>query len=190
MELTRYPGTTTTKTELSGKQFIDGIFLAASGLVMSQLNELTGLKTPALQNWVNRGFLSRPENKKYNKEQTARILIINFLKQGMSLDDISKLLFFVNGKTDDLGDDIISESELYGYICDVIFDSKFSYRTVEPLIEEKLLPYNERFSGAKERLKKALSVICYCYLGETLLSRSHEILKGLDESNIFGDKRG
>ena len=107
MELTRYPGTTTTKTELSGKQFIDGIFLATSGLVMSQLNELTGLKTPALQNWVNRGFLSRPENKKYNKEQTARILIINFLKQGMSLDDISKLLFFVNGKTDDLGDDII-----------------------------------------------------------------------------------
>lgn len=181
-----YPGTTAKKSDLSGKQFIDGIFLATSKLMMSQLNELTGLKTPTLQNWVNRGFLSRPKNKKYDKDQVARILIINALREGMPLDGISKLLFYVNGKTEEKEDDIIPESELYGYICDLVFDQRFSYKTVDCLIDEKLQCYNENFAGSKERLKKALRAICYCYIGEKLLDFSKSLLAELDYSNVFG----
>ena len=87
-----YPGTTVTRSELSGKQFLNAIFLGTNGLVMQQLKELAGVTTPAIQNWVSRGFIPRPVNKRYSKDVTARIFIINVLRNTMSLEDIKKLL--------------------------------------------------------------------------------------------------
>lgn len=183
-----YPGTTAEKGDLSGKQFLDGVFLATNGLVMSQLNELTGLKTPTLQNWVARGFLSRPQNKKYDKDQTARILIINAVRNVTSLDDIKKTLFYLNGRAGDKTDDIISESELYAYFCDAVFDDRFSYKTVETLIREKTSDYSEKFSGAKARLEKVLAALCYFYLSDKLLIRANEILNSFTTKNILGEE--
>lgn len=183
-----YPGTTAEKGDLSGKQFLDGVFLATNGLVMSQLNELTGLKTPTLQNWVARGFLSRPQNKKYDKDQTARILIINAVRNVTSLDDIKKTLFYLNGRAGDKTDDIIPESELYAYFCDAVFDDRFSYKTVETLIREKTSDYSEKFSGAKTRLEKVLAALCYFYLSDKLLIRANEILNSFTTKNILGEE--
>lgn len=183
-----YPGTTVEKGDLSGKQFLDGVFLATNGLVMSQLNELTGLKTPTLQNWVARGFLSRPQNKKYDKDQTARILIINAVRNVTSLDDIKKTLFYLNGRAGDKADDIIPESELYAYFCDAVFDDRFSYKTVETLIREKTSDYSEKFSGAKARLEKVLAALCYFYLSDKLLIRANEILNSFTTKNILGEE--
>lgn len=183
-----YPGTTAEKGDLSGKQFLNGVFLATNGLVMSQLNDLTGLKTPTLQNWVARGFLSRPQNKKYDKDQTARILIMNAVRTVAPLDEIKKTLFYLNGRAGDKTDDIIPESELYAYFCDVVFDDKFSYKTVEILAIEKTKNFNEKFSGAKTRLEKVLAVFCYFYLSDKLLSRADEILNSFTAKNIFGEE--
>ena len=93
-----YPGTTVQKKKgVSGKQFLSGLFMGSGGIVMQQLNELTGLKTPTVQNWVSRGFMPHPINKRYSKDATARIFIINALRNTMTLEDIKKLLIFVNG---------------------------------------------------------------------------------------------
>lgn len=182
-----YPGTTVQRTDLSGKQFIEGIFLATQGLVMSQLNEITGIQTPAIQNWVNRGFIARPENRRYNKDMTARIFIINILRETLTLDEICKLLVYVNGRAGDKNDDIIPESELYAYFCDIVFDQDFSFGAIPKLIEKQLENYTEKMSGAKQRLKTALEIMCTAYRANNLLCVTREKLANITNDNIFGE---
>lgn len=182
-----YPGTTVQRSDLSGKQFIEGIFLATQGLVMSQLNEITGIQTPAIQNWVNRGFIARPENRRYNKDMTARIFIINILRETLTLDEICKLLVYVNGRAGDKNDDIIPESELYAYFCDIVFDQDFSFGAIPKLIEKQLENYTEKMSGAKQRLKTALEIMCTAYRASNLLCVTREKLANITNDNIFGE---
>lgn len=182
-----YPGTLVEKTNLSGEQFLQGIFMATNGLVMRQINEITGVATPAIQNWVSRGFISRPEQKRYSKDTTARIFIINELRATMSLENIKKLLVYVNGRVNDSSDNIISESLLYAYFCKIIFDKRFAFNCVNELIDEVIADYNEKISGAKLRLKTALEVICINYLAGKLTKRSNDLLHGISQQNIFGE---
>jgi len=183
-----YPGTLVEKTDLSGEQFLQGIFIATNGLVMRQLNEITGINTPAIQNWVSRGFISRPIQKRYSKDSVARIFIINELRTTMSLDDIKKLLVFVNGRVGDSQDDIIPESTLYSYFCKIVFDEKFAYNCVNELIDKVLEDYSEKISGSKSRLKTALEIICVNYLAGKLAKRSNQLLNDITGQNIFGEE--
>ncbi len=183
-----YPGTTAEKTELSGKQFLDGTFLATGGLVMSQLNDLTGLKTPTLQNWVARGFLSHPNGKKYDKDQTARILIINALRTVTDLSDLKKMLVYLNGRAGDKTDDIIPESEFYAYFCDCVFDERFSYKTIEKLVQEKTADFAEKFCGSKKRLQSVLRAACCLYLSDELLKTAGELITSFDGKNVLGEE--
>ena len=173
--MVKFPGSIIEKSELSGKQFIDGMFNGVSGLVMSQIKEFTGLQNPAIQNWVNRGWVSRPIGKKYNKDQVARILIINMLRESMSLENVAKLLFYVNGVAGDYRDDIISESELYGYICDILF-SDATDATVDAFIDETVKNFHERKSGDIIRLKNALKVVFLNRMAIKYLHRSERFL--------------
>lgn len=182
-----YPGTVVEKKELSGAQFLQGIFIAGNGLVMRQLNEITGVATPAIQNWVARGFISRPDQKRYSKNSVARIFIINELRTTMSLDNIKKLLVYVNGRVGDNTDDIIEESELYAYFCEIIFDEKFSFNSVNELIDQVIANYSERVGGAKLRLKTALEIICINHLAGKLSKRTNQLLQGISQQNIFGE---
>ena len=92
-----YPGSVIEKNALSSGEFLRGMFNGSKGLVMSQIKDFTGLNQSAIQNWINRSWLSHPTAKKYNIDQVARILIINMLRRTMSLDNIAKLLFYLNG---------------------------------------------------------------------------------------------
>lgn len=180
-----YPGTIVEKSELSGAQFLQGIFITGNGLIMRQLNEITGITVPAIQNWVARGFISHPEQKRYSKNSVARIFIINALRQTMNLDDIKKLLVFVNGKVDDKSDDIIEESELYAYFCEIVFDEKFSFNSVEQLIDRVIANYSEKIGGAKQKLKTALEIICINHLSATLQNRSNALMQTISQQNFL-----
>ena len=184
-----YPGTTVPKKNgVSGKQFLNGLFMGSGGIFMQQINELTGLKTPTVQNWVSRGFLPRPVNKRYSKNATARIFIVNALRNTMTLDDVKKLLVFVNGNPNDHKDDIIEESRLYGYFCEIIEDERFSFKRVNELIDQLLITYEEKLQNSKMRLKTALEVICINYLANDLLTRSNMVMEQIEEKNIFGEQ--
>ena len=184
-----YPGTTVQKKNgVSGKQFLSGLFMGSGGIVMQQLNELTGLKAPTVQNWVSRGFMPHPINKRYSKDATARIFIINALRNTMTLEDIKKLLIFVNGNPENRADDIIPEGKLYGYFCEIIEDERFSFKRVNELIDQLLTTYEEKLQHAKERLKTALEVICINYLANDLLTRSKCVMEKIEEKNIFGEQ--
>ena len=81
-----YPGTTVQKKNgVSGKQFLSGLFMGSGGIVMQQLNELTGLKTPTVQNWVSRGFMPHPINKRYSKDAISYFR--NASSNGDEIDD-------------------------------------------------------------------------------------------------------
>ena len=91
----RYPGMVIQMTDKSGKEYLKSLFTDEKGLSMSQLNAITGVGTPTIQNWYQRGFVSRPVNKRYDIDQVARIFIINMLRFTTSLDDIKALLKYI-----------------------------------------------------------------------------------------------
>lgn len=150
-----------------GEGFLRGIFTATSGLLLSQVREITGLDAPALQNWVKRGWVSPPVGKKYNIDQVARILMINMLRPVFSLESIAFLLSYINGRVDDLSDDIVPESVLYDYLCRVIAESGAPVigdrEKLKRIITECTRQYSETIPGAAERLHKALEVLVMGY---------------------------
>ena len=85
----------------------------AGGMVLSQVASITGLEPYIIQNWVKRGFLSPPQNKRYTLRQLCRILIINTLKGALPMDRICGMLGYINGILSDESDDIIDDSVLY-----------------------------------------------------------------------------
>ena len=89
-------------------QAAEGVFSSlflAGGLVLSQVTQVTGLEPYIIQNWVRRGFLAPPKQRKYTRRQLSRILMINALKSTLSIEQICKLLSYINGALDDEGDD-------------------------------------------------------------------------------------
>ncbi|MBQ7164454.1 MAG: DUF1836 domain-containing protein [Clostridia bacterium] len=179
--MVNFPGSVIEKTDISGKQFLDGMFNGVSGLVMSQICELTGLNTPAVQNWINRGWLSRPVKKKYNEDQVARILIINTLRETMSLENVYGLLYYVNGITDDATDDIVSEAELYVYICDITF-SDATDGTIDGTIDGIVKDFKERRAGDALRLKTALKIVYLSGVAERYLSAAAKMLEEIHKN--------
>lgn len=158
---------------------IIGNIFTAGGLVLSQVCSLTGLEYYIIQNWVKRGFLAPPVKKMYSKRQFCRIVIINALKDTMQIDQIVKMLSYINGALDDESDDLVDDSDLYNYFVNVMFadDGKTSPETI---VENAITSYVEPIEGAKERLKKVLLVMYYAGLAAKNIRKSEELLGELD----------
>ncbi len=181
------PGTVLSKKDLgnvSGIEFLNKIFFVSNGVMLSQLREISGVDGSTLQNWVKRGWIGNTVNKRYSKDQLARILIINMMRSSMMLERIDFILHYINGTIDDKSDDIIPESELYGYICD-IYDSftDSGLHTGEELRElinkvttEK---YVEPCEGAKARLDKALEIILVAYFASNAAALANTLFNAL-----------
>ena len=109
------PGTTLTARR-EDAQYIEQQFHAmffAGGMVLSQVAGITGLEPYTIQNWVKRGFLTKPVGKRYTLRQLCRILNINMFKTVMPLEQVCRMLSYVNGNLDDESDDLIDDSVLY-----------------------------------------------------------------------------
>lgn len=63
-----------------------------NGLLLSALCEKTGVEPSTVQNWVKRGYLSKPNGKKYTGEQAAEVIFLNNMKNAVSLDEAALLL--------------------------------------------------------------------------------------------------
>ena len=109
------PGTTLEGLR-SNADRTDGLFQSmflAGGMVLSQVASITGLEPYTIQNWVKRGFLTPPKNKRYDMEQVCRIININMLKGALPLEQTCSLLSYINGALDDESDDLIDDTRLY-----------------------------------------------------------------------------
>ena len=183
------PGTTIKFNEqarISAFSLIAPILEATGGLTLSQLSKLTGLEGSTIQNWIKRGWASSTKGKKYSHRQILRILIINMLRDSMKLDDIAKLMTYVNGDVEDVSDDIIEEQALYDILCRIIFtaedENTFEPEAVKKLIEAELEHSAGRVCSDEVRLKKALFVMIMAFrsafLKRQMEAMLDEILKG------------
>lgn len=163
-----FPGTTIKRKGKSAKEFLDGLFFATNGLVLSQVREIVALDTPVIQNWINRGWVQKPVDKRrYTEDHLARIILINMLRDVTRLEVVVNILSYINGNVDSTEDDIISDSELYIYICNILdivdYDIVFSERELDKVVEKTISNYKEPFVGAKDRLKNGIKIILIYY---------------------------
>ena len=144
----------------SVEEMFSSMFLAG-GMMLSQVASITGLEPYTVQNWVKRGFLSPPQNKRYTMQQLCRILHINMLKDVMPLERICSLLGYINGKLDDEGDDIIDDATLYFLFVRLAARSKEldDSDIWQQAMAEALGDYQEPVPGARERIEKALRIM-------------------------------
>ena len=162
-----FPGTVIERNGQDARSFLFSIFAVTKGLMLAQVREITGLDTPAIQNWINRGWVARPVEKRYSMDHLARIMIINMLRDVMKLDHISVLLTFINGRTEDASDNIVSESDLYCYLCSILdkvsFEEVLSEEEFFALVEKEISDYQEPWPGARRWLRDGSQVILIYY---------------------------
>ena len=178
------PGTTIEVgriTDGDSRQIFDNIF-SCGGLVLSQVCNMTGLEAHTVQNWVKRRYVTSPKGRMYDVDQFSRLVIINMLKQSLSLDSIESLLSYINGHLDDNRDDMITDSELYHlFVCILIrLDGGVDIKDVEKAAEAVTENYNEPCPGAKRRLCKVLGVMAYSYYSSELRKKAELMMRELD----------
>lgn len=148
---------------------------ATGGLSLGQVCAITGLEASAIQNWVKRGFVAHPVNKKYYERQLARILLISALRSSMKIESIGELMHIVNGSADDESDDIISEEQLYDFLCETVSGldpESVTKVSVDKVVDKVTSEYTPKSAENLERLKSALSVMAYAYMSGVLKQRA------------------
>lgn len=159
---------------------------ATDGLTLRQVCSITGLEGSTIQNWIKRGFVSHPVEKKYRARQLARILLISSLRDCMKIDNIGSLLRIINGNADDTGDDIISEEQLYDYLCEIIGSADagtLTNETVPQAVRAVTKDYIPTDDTASERLNEALTVMVYAYIAGQYKKEAEKRFKELKEKN-------
>lgn len=172
----------------AAEEVFSSLFLAG-GLVLSQVTQVTGLEPYIIQNWVRRGFLAPPKQRKYTRRQLSRILMINALKSTLSIEQICKLLSYINGALDDEGDDTIDDTELYGAFVLVAGSVQKHGLTSESemnrLIADGLKDYKESIPGAKERIEQALRIMITAWRAAQLQTKAQSMMNALCVSADF-----
>lgn len=182
------PGTTLTLPERDGalaeSQF-RAMFLPGE-MTLSQVSAVTGLESYAIQNWVKRGFLTKPQNKRYSLRQLCRIININMLRGILPLPDICSLLGYVNGQLDDESDDMIDDSHLYFMFVRLAARSRELYKAEsrEAVLEEALADYREPVLGAKERVKEVLRIMLTAWLAARMAQETERMLQDLQKGRL------
>ena len=154
------------------------------GMVLSQVSAITGLESYIIQNWVKRGFLTGPQNKRYTLRQLCRIININMLKSVLPLERICSLLGYVNGQLDDESDDTIDDSVLYFMFVRLAARSKELYYTNsrEAVLDEELADYVEPVPGAKVRVKEVLRIMLTAWLAARMTQEAEQMLSNLQST--------
>ena len=177
------PGTTLSaaREEADNVSALFGSMFLPGGMVLSQVASITGLEPYTIQNWVKRGFLSKPERKRYSVDQLCRIITINMLKDVLPLDKICGLLTYINGQLDDKCDDIISDARLYFLFVRLAARVRKLNDPAEldRIIAQFLLSYEEPTPGAKQRVEKALRIMLTAWISARMYQEAEKMLQQL-----------
>lgn len=182
------PGTILRRKEMgdvTGLEFLKKIFFISSGVMLSQIREISGIDGSTLQNWTKRGWVANSKLKRYDIDQVAHILIINMLRDCMQLDRITFVIRYINGNVNDHADDIISDSLLYDYICRILDrllcdeETTYDMGSLRACIADVTVDYEEKISGARKRLNQALEIIIAAYYASLIKRYSDSLVEEL-----------
>ena len=151
----------------------------AGGITLGQVTQITGLEPYTVQNWVKRGFLSPPAQKRYSLRQLCRIINIHMLKSVLPMERICGMLGYINGQLDNEADDIIDDSQLYFMFVRLAARAKELDRDRETLLEQELADYAEPFPGAGARIKQVLQIMLTAYLAARIREEAEKMLENL-----------
>ena len=180
----RYPGTTIEVLAMkkgSSRLLFDGIF-AAGGVTLSQVSNMTGLEPYLIQNWVKRKFVSSPVKKLYSREQFARIIIINMLRESLQIDSICNLLQVIGGEIDNELDDLIKDDELYHRYCDMVCDGEIDISDkaiVSEAVHNAAQDFEGKLPADRQKLVKILQIMLYAHTASKLRDSARELLSPL-----------
>ena len=162
------------------QQVFESMFLPG-GMVLSQVASISGLEAYTIQNWVKRGFLSPPRDKRYTMRQLCRILNINMLKGALTMEQICGLLGYINGALDDESDDLIDDAELYFMFVKLAVRSMDQHSMVqwEQTIAQVLSEYREPVPGAKDRIHKVLKIMIAAWYTTRMRQQTEQMLQQL-----------
>lgn len=154
----KIPGTS--KVQSSKDAFLEfkRLIELTDGISLGQVCSIAGLEPMIIQNWVKRGYVSRPVKKKYHEKQFARILLINSLKGALQIETIGKLMKLVNGDVEDESDDLISEADLYNMFSNVVYELDDD-KEIEKFIKKEMKSVNMN----DDKLFTALAVMVHAY---------------------------
>ena len=177
------PGTTLEGVRENADQIsslFQSMFLAG-GLTLSQVASVTGLEPYTIQNWVKRGFLSPPRNKRYDMEQACRIININLLKGTLPLEQICSLMAYLNGDLVDESDDLIDDTILYFMFVRLAARARYigGTETWDDALAETTANYIEPVPGAREKLIKVLKIMLTAWVAGTLKSAAENMIAEL-----------
>ena len=178
------PGTVLTVPRQNAAQIPEqfrAMFLPG-GMVLSQVSAITGLESYTIQNWVKRGFLTPPQNKRYTLRQLCRIMHINMLRSVLPLERICSLLSYVNGQLDCEQDDMIDDTDLYFIFVGLAANTRELYRAEDrdAVLEEALADYQEPIPGAKIRVKETLRIMLTAWLAARMTQEAERMLLQLE----------
>lgn len=141
-------------------------YLELDSMMLSQVVEVAqrvsqnDINNTHIQNWVRRKYLPSPQKKKYNREQVANILLINDLRNILSLEEASRLLGFVNQTIADNSDDRINPSKLYKYYCETFDRTQLDWqKSVEQLAIEVDDSLTEEDMNEEDKEKVAATLV-------------------------------
>ncbi|MCM1315217.1 MAG: DUF1836 domain-containing protein [Muribaculaceae bacterium] len=179
------PGTTLKFNEQAREEafsIISPVLEATGGLTLSQLCKLTGLTGSTIQNWIKRGWVAATHGKKYSRKQVLRILLINMLRNSMKLEDIARLMEYVNGDVEDTSDDIIDDDVWYNILCRIIFTAEdegaFDAGTVKKLISRELsqCTHEIHIRSDEYKLHNAMFIMVMGYRSSCLKNEMEKVL--------------
>ena len=155
----------------------------AGGMVLSQVAGISGVEPHTVQNWVKRGFLTKPEGKRYTQRQLCRILNINVLKAVMPLEQVCQLLHYINGTLDDEADDVIDDSTLYFLFIRLAVRAKQldDPEMLQKTLENFLADYREPTPGARNRVENTLRIMLIAWVAARMQTAAEEMLKNLKQ---------
>ncbi|MBE6884987.1 MAG: DUF1836 domain-containing protein [Ruminococcaceae bacterium] len=180
-----FPGTLVPRKGKKAGELFEGLFFATKGITLSQVREITGLDTTSIQNWVGRGWVPRPVDKRYSANHLARIILINMLRNVTRLENVAKIMTYINGSPECREDDVISETELYIAVCDIL--DKADYETIlspgalNNMISHTLTVrgYIEPFPGGRTRLENGIKLILFYYSASIIKVRADRLSQEL-----------
>lgn len=177
------PGTTlcVSRSEVQSIESQFQSMFLAGGMVLSQVTNITGLDPYMVQNWVKRGFLAKPQQKRYSLNQLCRIININMLRGVLTMERICGLLSYVNGTLDDESDDIIDDSQLYFIFVRLAAQAR-DLDTTEAwnaAIRNVMADYAEPFPGAAERIEKVLQIMLTAWVATRMRQEAEKMLDEL-----------
>ena len=167
----QYDGSTPGSAEI----LLSALF-AGGDLMLAQVAHISGLEPYMIQNWVARGYLPPPVAKRYSRRQLSRILIIHMLRSVLPLEEICRLLRYVNGHLDDISDDLVDDAFLYMGLVTLI---EAGPEDPDPM-KTALKDYREPFPGARRRVEQVLEIMLLAYRAAALKEEAQAYIGRLD----------